>query len=246
MDPTSFVLNLLGLGLQAFGIIIGGLGVVGERFLDYRPMQTLARALIYFGRLEDMTRIPFLRAITQTQELETGKDDRYNKWEVMIVLFIVLLLGLPFVASVYLIPIVYIYRFYIPLLVLLIWIVISIAVDVLPAILVSALQPQPGVSRPPRVRVFQPIPKVPLQFHLPRVNLQRYIRLQLRYFFLVPLQGALMLIILLSQIILNWFAWVIRLDLADKELRGRYYALYSLFALLLGTVFLIVALLQSV
>jgi len=226
--------NLLGLSLQAFGIIIGGLGVVAERFLDYLPMQTLAsrRVQIYFANL-NVTAIPFLRAITQTPELETGRDDRYNKWEVMIVLFIVLLIALPIVAIVYFIPVIYIYRFYIPLFVLSVWIGLSIVVDVLPAILLSALPPE---------RVSQPIPKVPLQFHLPRVNLQRYIRLQLRYFFLTPLQHALVLMILLSQIILNWFAWVIRLNLAGRELRGRYYALYSLSALLLGTIFLIIAL----
>ena len=244
METTSFMFSLLGLSLQAFGIIIGGLGVVAERFLDYQPLQTLARVLISFT--PDVTRIPVLRAFTQTRELETGRDDRYNKWEVIIGLFIVLLPGLLFVACVYLIPIVYIYRFYIPLFVLEIWIGISIVVDVLPAILVAWLQPIWGSRRKPKVRIFQPVPKVPLKFHLPRVDFKRYIRLQLRYFFLTPLVHALILIILLSQIILNWFAWVIRLNLADKELRGRYYTLYSLFALFLGTVFLIFGLLWGV
>jgi len=244
MDVASFVFNLLGLCLQTLGIIIGGLGVVGERFLDYRPMQMLASVQISFTPVY-LTRIPILHAITQTPELKRGKDDRYNKWEVIIGLFAALLLGLPFVASVYLIPIVYVYRFYIPLFVLSIWIGISIAVVVLPAILRAIVEE----DRPSAERVFQPIPKVPLTIHLstpPRVDLRKYVRLQLRYFFLTPLELVLMLMILLSQIILNWFAWVIRLNLADKELRGRYYALYSLFALLLGTIFLIVGLMQGV
>lgn len=243
MENTSFTLNLLGLCLQTLGIIIGGLGVVGERFLDYRPMQALASVQFSFTPVY-LARIPILHAITQTLELKRGKDDRYNKWEVMTGLFVALLLGLPFVASVYLIPIVYVYRFYIPLIALLIWVVISIVVVVFPAISLAIIK----AGRPPAERVFQPIPKVPLTIHIHilRVDLQKYIRSQLRYFFITPLELALMLMILLSQILLNWFAWVIRLNLADKELRGRYYALYSLFALFLGTIFLIVALLQGI
>jgi hypothetical protein len=230
MGENSFLFNLLGLSLQLLGIVVGGLGVVGERFLDYLPMQTLVKALIHFLPLDvplDVTRIPLFNAITKTDELQTGDDDRYNKWQVIIVLFMTLAVGFPFVGIVYLLPIPFLCNYHIIPFVWIIWGGISVAIHIFPAMLLSALD---VTKLPNRV------------LNSPSVFLRRYAKLQVRYLFLVPLIDVLLLLILFSQIVMNWFAWVVKLNLADKDSRGRYYALYSFAALFIGTLLLIVSL----
>lgn len=224
----SFPLTLLGLILQMLGICVGGFGLVGERFLNYKPLQTLITFLPKVLPL-DLMRVPFFNSLFLTSELQEDREHRYNKGNTILVLFILLLPVTSILAVVYVLPVLLIFfHLHIPSGWIAFWVSFVAITHILTTI---------RVIRVTSTRDSQDTFKM---------RIKKFIMLQLRYWFYTPLVGIKMVLVLLLFIIMHCFAWISQklpkryaIDLSLKETRQRYYSFYSLSALLLGTGMLI-------
>ena len=210
------------------GICVGGFGLVGERFLNYKPLQTLIMVLPKALQL-DIMRVPLFNSLLLTSELQEDRDHRYNKGNIILALFIVLLLVTLINAVVYVLPVLLIF-FHLPIMPgwIAFWVSIVAINNIVSAILAFRITSARDSQATFKMRI------------------KKFIMLQLRYWFYTPLVGIRMVLVLFLFILMHCFAWISQklpkryaIDLSLKETRQRYYSFYSLSALLLGTGMLI-------
>lgn len=248
-------LGLLGLALQATGIIIGGYGLIGEIILNSAFLKAIDKLLYDIQKqfsemqMEGLVQIPrcllssngewsikyadtyVISPFFTNDEPPVGFNNMYNRGEYYLswIGLLILVVALNFGFIVFLCSIIY---FALPL-----HIVILIAIFWFIALFCTN-----SLAAYSRIKILKRLNKVQKPINCKKFTLLFIVGF-FRYWFLGTFRFIILILLLFLHILTHWIAWITHLlpnryyiDLAKVRNRERYYAIYALVVLLLGII----------
>ena len=216
MDETIFWFSVSGLSLQLLGTLVLGFGIIGQRLVHYSPLDALVKLLPNIIPASQAAQFPILSALYVGESSESTNDQRYNNGTLIVALLIYALIPTAVQAG--------------PILLLIL--------ELFDLVLIGAIWLGPLLAFNLVINLIS----VRAQLRILRQN-------PIWRFFLnwvwSPIIGMAIIVILWLQIILHLFAWMNRFDLSIEDNRIKYYAMYSVSAIFIGTSLLMFALFLS-